>query len=277
MMGYKQVRELKILNLQSLITHIAEDAAKEAGEELLRLFYGGRISVRRKFDYPGSIVTNADAKAERVILSRIRKSGIRSTVVSEEAGKIDFGSDELVWAVDPLDGTLNYAKRIPYFAVSIGALLEGKPVAGAIYNPILDEMFIASTGRGARLNGKPLHVSHTKSLRGASIIFEWWNHEPLIPDPLGLEKQLYRFTRSVKSPGSVALNLCAVASGRFDGLITVFKKSPVFETAAGCLIVQEAGGRVTNSAGESWNTFRGSVIAAGDPIHAAIINMINRG
>jgi myo-inositol-1(or 4)-monophosphatase len=276
-MDYKQDRELKTMNLQSLITHIAEDAAKEAGKELLRLFNGGKISVRRKFDYPGSIVTNADERAERAILSRIRKSGIRSTVVSEEAGKIDFGSDELVWAVDPLDGTLNYAKRIPYFAVSIGVLIEGKPVAGAIYNPILDEMFIASTGRGARLNGKPLHVSHTKSLRGASIIFEWWNRESMIPDPLGLEKQLCRFTRRVKSPGSVALNLCAVASGRFDGLITVFKHSPVFETAAGCLMVQEAGGRVTNSAGESWNTFRGSVIAGGDRIHAGIINMINRG
>jgi len=181
-----------------------------------------------------------------------------------------------VWAVDPLDGTLNYAKRIPYFGVSIGAIVKGKPVAGAIYNPFLDELFVASAGRGARLNGKRIHVSNAKSLRGASVIFEWWNHEPLIPDPLGLEKQLYRFTRSVRSPGSVALNLCAVASGRFDGLITVFEKSPIYEIAAGCLIVQEAGGRVTNSAGESWDTFRGSVLAAGEAIHARIFSMINR-
>jgi len=259
-----------------MITQTAEKAAEEAGKELLRLFNVGKISIRRKFDYPGSIVTNADEKAERIILSRIKKSGIRSTVISEEAGEIDFGSDEVVWAVDPLDGTLNYAKRIPYFGVSIGAIVEGKPVAGAIYNPVLDELFVASAGRGARLNGKRIHVSNTKSLRGASVIFEWWNREPLIPEPLGLEKQLYRFTRSVRSPGSVALNLCAVASGRFDGLITVFEKSPIYEIAAGCLIVQEASGRVTNSAGENWDTFRGSVLAAGEAIHARIFSMINR-
>jgi len=275
-MDYRQVRQISPNSLARL-AHIAENAAEEAGKELLRIFNNGRISVRRKFDYPGSIVTNADGKAERIILSQIRKSGIRSTVVSEEAGTIAFGSDEVIWAVDPLDGTLNYAKRIPYFAVSIGALLRGKPIVGVIYNPILDEMFTACIDRGARLNGRRLHVSNGNSLRGAAIIFEWWNREPLIPDPLGLEKKLYQFTRSVKSPGSVALNLCAVASGRFDGLITVFKKAPIYETAAGCLIVQEAGGRVTNSAGDSWVTFKGSVIAAGEPIHSGIVRMINRG
>jgi len=233
--------------------------------------------VKRKFDYPGSIVTNADKKAEQLILSRIRKSRIRSTVVSEEAGKINLGSNEIIWAVDPLDGTMNYAKRIPYFAVSIGCLLKGKPIAGAIYNPVLDEMFTATAGKGAYLNSKRIHVSRATSLKGASVIFEWWNPEQLIPDPLGLEKRLYRFTRSVRSPGSVAMNLCTVASGRFDGLVTVFERSPIYEIAAGCLIVQEAGGRVTNSAGAKWDAFRGSVVAANENIHARILSMIARG
>ena len=262
------------MNLESQTMKVAAEAAREAGKEILRLFKNGRISVKRKFDYPGSLVTNADKKAERIILSRIRESGIRSKVVSEEAGEIDFGSDEVVWAVDPLDGTLNYVKRIPFFAVSIGVIINGEAKAGAIYNPVLDELFVASAGCGARLNGQPIHVTRRKSLRGASLIFEWWNRESLIPDPLGLEKQLYRFTRSVRSPGSVALNLCAVASGRFDGMVTVFKKSPIYEIAAGCLIVREAGGRVTNSAGESWEAYRDSVIAAGEDIHADILRMI---
>jgi len=276
-MDYKQDRKLKFLDFQTQLTQTAVNAAEQAGRELLRLFNEGRISVRPKFDYPGSIVTNADENAERIILSRLKKSRIRSTVVSEEAGKLDFGSSEVVWAVDPLDGTMNYAKRIPYFAVSIGCIFKGKPVTGVIYNPVLDEMFTASTGRGARLNGKRIHVSRTKSLRGASLIFEWWNHEALIPDPLNLEKRLYRFTRRVRSPGSVAMNLCTVASGRFDGLITVFERSPIYEIAAGCLIVEEAGGRVTNSEGRNWDMFRGSVVAANEKIHARVLSIIHRG
>ena len=275
MTACKQDRELNDLDLRTQLTQIATNAAEEAGRELLRLFNHGRISVRRKFDYPGSIITNADEKSERIILSRIKKSGIRSIVISEESGKIDFGSNDIVWAVDPLDGTLNYAKRVPYFAVSIGCIFKGKPVAGVIYNPVLDEMFTASSSRGALLNGKHIHVSKVKSLKGASLIFEWWNHEPLIPDPLGLEKRLYRFTRSVRSPGSVAMNLCTVVSGRFDGLITVFERSPIYEITAGCLIVEEAGGRVTNSEGRRWDTFKGSVVAANETIHARILSIIN--
>ena len=275
-MSYEQSEELKSLDLQNQLAQTAAEAAEEAGRELLRLFNQGGISVRRKFDYPGSIVTNADEKAERIILSRLKRSGVRSTVVSEEAGEVRLGSNEVVWAVDPLDGTMNYAKRIPYFAVSIGCIFKGKPVAGAIYNPVLDEMFTASSGRGALLNGKRIHVSRAKSLKGASVIFEWWNHEPLIPDPLDLEKRLYRFTRSVRSPGSVAMNLCTVASGRFDGLITVFERSPIYEIAAGCLIVEEAGGRVTNSGGGNWDAFRGSVVAANETIHGRILSMIAR-
>ena len=267
-------RILSDLKLENQIRKTAIAAAEDAGKELLRLFKNERILVRRKFDYPGSIVTNADRKAEQIILSSIRKTKIPCTVVSEEAGRIDLGSRDVVWGVDPLDGTLNYAKRIPHFAVSIGAIVKGETNVGVIYNPVLDEMFVATKGQGARLNGKRIHVSNSKSLRGATLIFEWWDHEPLIPDPLGLEKQLYRLTRSVRSPGSVALNLCAVAAGRFDGLITVFARSPIYEIAAGCLIVLEAGGRVTNSAGESWDNYRGSIIAAGESIHTRLLGMI---
>jgi len=262
--------------LENIIRRTAIVAARNAGKELLGLFREGKISVRRKFDYPGSIVTNADKKAEQIILSTIRKSEIPSTIVSEEAGRISLGSREVVWAVDPLDGTLNYAKRIPHFAVSIGAIVKGQTMVGVIYNPVLDELFVATKGQGARLNERTIHVSNAKFLRGATLIFEWWDREPLIPDPLGLEKKLYKLTRSVRSPGSVALNLCAIAAGRFDGLITVFQRSPIYETAAGCLIVREAGGCVTNSAGEDWQTFRASIIAAGEPIHKRLLRMIRQ-
>ncbi len=262
------------MDTEGRMLEVAALAAEEAGKRLLKLFPGHNLSIKRKYDYPGSIVTKADRESERIILAEIRRSRIKCTVMSEEAGVLDYGSRELLWAVDPLDGTLNYVKRIPCFAVSIGVLLGGKTVAGAIYNPLLDEMFTAKKGNGAYLNGRSIHVSDAKSLRNAALIFEWWDPEPSIPDPLDLEKRLCRFTRSLRSPGSVALNLCSVASGRFDGLITVFRRSPIYETAAGCLIIEEAGGRITNSSGRSWEEFSGSILAGCPMMHKRLLSLV---
>ena len=262
------------MDIEEKMLEVAIGAAEDAGRILLRLFRESKLLVRRKYDYPGSIVTNADKEAERRILGRIRKSGIKSTVNSEEAGTVSFGSNRVIWAVDPLDGTLNYVKRIPYFSVSIGMLIDHKPVAGVIYNPVLDEMFTSLRGAGARLNEKKIHVSRTRSLRNSTLIFEWWQPEPSIPDPLDFEKKLYHFTRSIRSAGSVALNLCSVAAGRFDGMVTVFQRSPIYETAAGSLMVQEADGRITNSAGGSWEGFSGSLIAGGERIQRQILSLL---
>ncbi len=123
------------MDLERRLLEVAEDAAEAAGKRLLRLFRSERISVRRKFDYPGSIVTNADREAEKLILDRIRRSRIKCSVISEEAGTINYGSRNVVWAVDPLDGTFNYVKGIPHFAISIGVLINGKTILGVISQP----------------------------------------------------------------------------------------------------------------------------------------------
>lgn len=264
------------MKLEREVLNVATEAAEEAGKKLLKLFLRHDVSIRRKYDYPGSIVTNGDKESEKIILNRIKRSRIRSTVSSEEAGIVDYGSSEVLWAVDPLDGTFNYAKRVPHFAVSIGVLINNEPAAGVIYNPILDEMFTASREHGAYLNEKRIHVTRTRNLRDSALIFEWWHPEPSIPDPLKLEKAIYRFTRSLRSPGSVALNLCAVASGRFDGLVTVFRKSPVYEIVAGCVIVEEAGGHVTNALGNDWESLSGSIVAGGAAIHRQLLSLIKR-
>jgi myo-inositol-1(or 4)-monophosphatase len=259
------------------LLRIAETAAERAGKRIASIFYNGKVTVRRKYDYSGSIVTNADMESEKLILAEIRASGIKSTVISEERGKVDYGDRRVVWAVDPLDGTLNFAKRIPHFAVSIGVVQRRRTVAGAIYNPVLDEMFTAARGWGAYLNGRKIRVSKATALRNASIIFEWWDKEPSIPDPLDLEKKVYRYTRSLRSPGSIALNLCSVASGRFDGLITAFSRSPIYEPAAGAIIVEEAGGRVTNSLGGSWESLSRSIIAAGPRLQRKLLSFVQHG
>jgi len=259
------------------LLEVAETAAEISGKKLLRFFRHPKLSVNRKYDYPGSIVTNADKESERLILSRVKQSHIKSTVISEEVGRVDYGSRKIVWAVDPLDGTLNFAKGIPHFAVSIGVKVDRRTEAGAIYDPILDEMYTATRGEGARLNGKKIKVSNPTTLRNAALIFEWWDPEPSIPDPLGLEKRLYRYTRSLRSPGSIALNLCSIASGRFDGMITVYLKSPIWETTAGCLIIEEAGGRVTNSLGKSWEDLSRSIIAAEPDFQRKLMSFVKAG
>jgi myo-inositol-1(or 4)-monophosphatase len=254
---------------------VAETAAERAGKRLASIFNHGRLTVRRKYDYPGSIVTNADLESEKLVLDTIRGSGVKSTVVSEEKGRMDLGGRRVVWAVDPLDGTFNFAKRIPHFAVSVGVVEGGRTVAGAIYDPMLDEMFTARRGHRAFLNRRRITVSQAAALRNASIIFEWWDREPSIPDPLELEKKIYRHTRSLRSPGSIALNLCSVAAGRFDGLITVFLRSPLYETAAGSIIVEEAGGRVTNSVGATWESLSRSIVAAGPRLHRKLLYLVH--
>jgi len=113
-------------------------------------------------------------------------------------------------------------------------------------------------------------------LRNSSLIFEWWDREPSIPNPLGFEARLYDYTRRLRSPGSVALNLCSVASGRFDGVVTVFQRSPIYETAAGCLILEEARGRVTDSSGNSWRKFTRSILAGGPKVHEQLLSLVRR-
>jgi myo-inositol-1(or 4)-monophosphatase len=261
----------------SILLEIAESAAERAGKRVASIFHHGRFIISRKYDYAGSIVTSADIESEKLILAKIRASRIKSTVVSEERGKVDYGGHRIIWAVDPLDGTLNFAKRIPHFAISIGVIESGRTVAGAIYDPTLDEMFTARRGHGAYLNGSRIRVSGTTALRNAAIIFEWWDKEPSILDPLGLERKIYRYTRSLRSPGSIALNLCSIASGRFDGLITVFSKSPIYETPAGAVIVEEAGGQVTNSLGRSWESLSRSIVAAGPRLQRRLLSLIQQG
>ena len=255
---------------------VAETCAERAGKRLATIFRRGRLRVRPKYDYEGSMVTNADIAAEKLILDTIRKSEIKSTVVSEEKGRVNYGGRKILWAVDPLDGTFNYAKRIPHFGVSVGVLEDGRTVAGAVYDPMLDEMFTARRGGGAYMNGRRISVSKTSNLHNASIIFEWWNSEPSVPDPLRLEANIYRYTSRVRSPGSIALNLCSVACGRFDGMITIFLRSPVHEPTGGAIIAEEAGGRATNSVGDSWETLSRSIVVGGPSIHRKLMRLVSR-
>jgi myo-inositol-1(or 4)-monophosphatase len=223
------------------LTIIAIEAAVAAGE-LLRKGFGTIYQVGSKAGHH-NLVTEYDLRAEKLILDFIRKKKPESEFLAEESGQT--GKGDLLWIVDPLDGTVNFAHNIPFFSVSIGVESHGKMVSGVVFHPLTEELFVAELGRGATLNGKKIEVSKNATL-DKSILATGFpytvkeNPEHCIDhfvDILGLGIPIRRL-------GSAAIDLCYTAAGRFDGYFEV-ALTP-WDLAAGKLILEEAGGKITS-------------------------------
>jgi myo-inositol-1(or 4)-monophosphatase len=249
---------------------VARRAAEEAGKILKGLF--GQV---KKIEKKGSIdlVTEADLLSENTILNIIARHFPRDSVLTEEAGALNQ-LPERVWIIDPLDGTTNYAHAFPFFAISIAMEFEKECVLGVVYNPYTGEFFEAMKGSGARLNGKRIHVSQTNELKDSLLVtgFPYDVHE----NPQGVmecfQKMLVR-AQGVRRPGSAALDLCYVASGVFDGFWE--ERLHPWDTAAGAVIVQEAGGIVTTFGSDSYTPHLPSIVAANPFIHKAMVEALN--
>jgi myo-inositol-1(or 4)-monophosphatase len=189
--------------------------------------------------------------------------------MTEESGKRSTQS-ELCWLVDPLDGTTNYAHCYPFFAVSIGLQWEGRTILGVVYNPILDELFVAEHGKGATLNERPIRVSATDhlndSLLASGFPYDAWVNER---DNGRQWHSLLKHALSLRSDGSAALDLCHVAMGRLDGYWEL--DLDPWDMAAGALIVQEAGGQVTHTDGGLFSLHGRSVLASNGRLHPAML------
>ncbi|QRN94984.1 inositol monophosphatase [Archangium violaceum] len=237
------------------LRRIAEEGARLAGRVLAERFQGERI-----IEYKGGIdlVTDADRAAEETVLGFIRQHYPGHAVLAEESGASQ-GSG-LRWIVDPLDGTTNYAHRVPHFCVSVGVEGPGGVLAGAIYNPMLNELFSAARGEGATLNGQPLRASSTTEL-GHSLLctgFPYDVHQR--PEgPVGLLRRFIVRAQGMRRTGSAALDLAYVAAGRFDGFFE-FGLKP-WDVAAGSLLVQEAGGTMVRIDGAPFRVGIGDVLA----------------
>ncbi len=216
-----------------------ERLAREAGA-ILREGYNKEHTVH----YKGTIdlVTESDHASEAFLLGEIKSHFPDGHILAEESGSIQ-GSNEDLWYIDPLDGTVNYAHHIPIFCVSIGFASNGVLTLGAVYDPMRDEMFLAEKGKGAFLNGKPIHVSDVveleKSLLVTGFPYDTWNTEL---DNFKYFERLAKKTQGVRRLGSAALDACYVGAGRFDGFWE-FKLKP-WDVAAGGLIAREAGAKV---------------------------------
>jgi len=220
--------------------------AREAGQ-LLMPYFERRIGYEYKGD--ADLVTEADRASEKLIVSRLRAAFPEHGIVGEEGTRDEHGS-ELRWYVDPLDGTTNFAHGFPVFCVSMGLERKGEVVAGVIYDPTRDEMFTAEKGCGATVNGRPMHVSGVKRLVEAILATGFPSFKRHKNPNIHFYHQLTLRSHGIRRAGSAAIDLAYVASGRFDGYWE-FNLNP-WDTSAGVLLVQEAGGRVTRFDGAPW-------------------------
>jgi myo-inositol-1(or 4)-monophosphatase len=244
-----------------------ERLAREAGA-ILRAGY----SKEHQVNYKGVIdlVTEVDHQSEAFLLGEIQGKYPDHHIFAEESGIIQ-GNDEHIWYVDPLDGTVNYAHHIPIFCVSIAYASHGELTLAAVYEPMRDEMFTAERGRGAYLNGKTIQVSTATELQKSLLVtgfpYDAWNTRQ---DNFANFVHFGKLTQGVRRLGSAALDLCYVAAGRFDGFWEMSLKP--WDVAAGGLIAEEAGAKVTNVDGErDYISPPQSVIAATPGIHHRIV------
>jgi myo-inositol-1(or 4)-monophosphatase len=239
--------------------------AREAGA-LLMDYFRERVKIEYKGDV--DLVTVADRKSEALILERIRRQFPTHDVMGEEGTRIETGG-EYRWYVDPLDGTTNFAHGYPVFCVSLAVERLGKRIAGVIYDPTRDEMFSAERGGGARMNDAPIHVSAISNLGECLVGTGFPSHKRHKNPNIYFYHQITLRTHGVRRAGSAALDLCNVASGRYDGFWE-FNLNP-WDTAAGVLIVQEAGGKVTDFSGGEFEIASRETLASNGLVHDALV------
>jgi len=254
------------------IIRVMERAARKAGQRLRRDFGEvEHLQVSRKG--PADFVSKADQRAERTLYDELKAARPDWGFLLEEAGEIDMELGKPRWVIDPLDGTSNYLRGFPHYAVSIAQMDRGEAVLGVVYDPVRDELFMAARGSGATVNERKVRIGQRLGLEGALIATGLpYRQRRHLGAQLGMIRALLGEAEDIRRTGSAALDLCYVACGRLDGFFEIGLKP--WDLAAGALIVREAGGRVTDFRGEPGFMESGNVVAAnlkvGDAMLAAI-------
>jgi myo-inositol-1(or 4)-monophosphatase len=241
------------------------EIAREAGA-LLMGFFQQHVKVEYKGD--ADLVTIADRKSEILIRERIRARWPGHDILGEEQGLVDTGS-EYRWYVDPLDGTTNFAHGFPVFCVSLGLEHKNRLVAGVVYDPTRDELFAAERGSGAYLNQQRIQVSNIANLSESLVATGFPSHKRHKNPNIHFYHQITLRTHGVRRAGSAALDLCCVASGRFDAFWE-FNLNP-WDTVAGVLIIEEAGGKVSDFKGGPFQLNSRETLASNGLLHPALL------
>ncbi len=245
----------------SVFLAAAIDAARAAARVALDRFDQPQIVTHKGFR---DIVTEADVAAQNAAVATILARFPDAAILGEEDLAPPTGAETL-WVIDPIDGTTNYARQFPSFAVSIGVVQRGQPIAGAIYDPLRDHLFAAEAGCGATLNGAPIHVSDVRALPEAILAVDWGQSPEDRRRALALAHAIGTECRTVRAIGSAALAMCYLAAGWVDLFFNLALKP--WDGAAAQLIIAEAGGRITNPQGEKWDYTQPAALASNGHLH----------
>lgn len=243
-----------------------------AGAKVLQKYFNGSFTISSKSNI-NDLVTQADLESEQAIFEVIRQKFPNHYILSEESGELKMDSN-VKWIIDPIDGTVNFANGIPICCVSIGIEQDGKIILGAVYNPFMNEFFFSEKGLGAALNDKRIRVSDKNDVLRSCLVTGFpysYLDEP--NGPLEVFDKLIRYNIPVRRLGSGAIDLCWVAAGRFDGFYE--HKLNAWDSAAGFLIVEEAGGRVTDFNGDHYSLYQPHILATNGKIHDDLLLVLN--
>jgi len=257
---------MSLHELQNLLD-IATEASLAAGAVLQA--YWGKLEEIQEKGRPGDLVTEADKAAEVAILDVLQRHVPTHGILTEESGYLGDTTSKYLWAIDPLDGTTNYAHQYPFSAASIGLLIDGIPQVGAIFDPFHNELFRAATGLGATRNRRPIQVSQTSELSKSLLVtgFAYDRHETA-DNNYAEFCHLTHLTQGVRRSGSASLDLAHVACGRLDGYWE--RGLSPWDIAAGIVILLEAGGQITAYDGSPLEIKSGRVLASNGKIHTQI-------
>lgn len=252
--------------IADFIQGLAREAGRLLAEKLTRhnpVYYKGTID----------LVTEADRMSEELIVREIARRYPDHGILSEEsAAKNERAATR--WIVDPLDGTTNYAHGFPFFCVSIALEQEGVVVLGAVYDPLRDEMFFGERGKGAFLNGKKIQVSSETDLSRSLLATGFPYDIRVSPDNnVNFFSAMIMKAQAIRRPGAAALDLSYLAAGRLDGFWEL--KLKPWDTAAGCLMVREAGGTISDLSGGQWALNSPALLASNGSIHEQMINVLS--
>ena len=256
-------------------TVLAETLAKEAGNEMKRLLHNEDIQTKGKG--LNDVVTIADTTSENIIVKKIKENFPNDTIIAEEGGKYQNGTSEYSWAIDPLDGTMNYSRKIPYYCVSIGYLKNGKPVGGAIYIPEFDELFHCERDQGAYCNDKKIQVSKVEDIKDSLATIGFNNRYPEERDFFNKihDNGMYKM-QNIEKLFSTVISLCYVASGKIEAHFELY--CFLWDICVGSLLIEEAGGKCSslNYTNVDYTKIdKQTIVATNKNIHSEFEDLIN--
>ena len=245
-------------------------AAAHRGAGILQSRFGNISRVQKKAAQ--EIVTEADTESEKEIIAIISSNFPGHGILSEECGMAN-PSSEYRWIIDPLDGTVNFAHRVPIFCISIALTFNAAVVLGVVFNPISGELFSAVNGQGAQLNGRPIKVSKVASISESLLVTGFaYNVNEIFNPVITRYGNCLKAAQGLRRLGSAALDLCYVACGRFEGFWEQNLKP--WDTAAGCLIATEAGGQVTTFSNQPYTIDQLEILATNGRIHQEMLGLL---